>query len=72
MDKHDRSCLNNLSLRNPCHFLALGFGSGLLPKAPGTYGSLAAVPLCIALIYADLWIQLSVCILVFLLGWVRF
>lgn len=33
------------NLKNPVHFLALGFGSGLLPKAPGTYGTLAAIPL---------------------------
>ena len=35
----------NFSLLNPVHFLALGFGSGLAPKAPGTFGTLAAVPL---------------------------
>lgn len=35
----------NFRLSNPIHFLALGFGSGLAPKAPGTFGSLAAVPL---------------------------
>ncbi|MCL1067654.1 phosphatidylglycerophosphatase A [Shewanella olleyana] len=34
-----------LSLKNPVHFLALGFGSGLAAKAPGTFGTLAAVPL---------------------------
>jgi phosphatidylglycerophosphatase A len=33
------------SLKNPIHFLALGFGSGLMPKAPGTFGTLAAIPL---------------------------
>lgn len=33
-----------LRLSNPWHFLALGFGSGLSPKAPGTMGSLAALP----------------------------
>lgn len=32
-------------LANPAHFLALGFGSGLSPVAPGTFGTLAAVPL---------------------------
>jgi phosphatidylglycerophosphatase A len=31
-------------LKNPIHFLALGFGSGLMPKAPGTFGTLAAIP----------------------------
>ena len=35
----------NFRLSNPVHFLALGFGSGLAPKAPGTFGTLAAVPL---------------------------
>jgi phosphatidylglycerophosphatase A len=30
--------------RNPLHFLAFGFGSGTLPKAPGTWGSLVALP----------------------------
>jgi phosphatidylglycerophosphatase A len=34
-----------VSLKNPVHFLALGFGSGLAAKAPGTFGTLAAVPL---------------------------
>jgi phosphatidylglycerophosphatase A len=37
--------LNKLSLANPIHFLALGFGSGLAAKAPGTFGTLAAIPL---------------------------
>lgn len=31
--------------RNPIHLLAAGFGSGLAPRAPGTFGSLAALPL---------------------------
>lgn len=30
---------------NPVQFLAFGFGSGLSPKAPGTVGTLMAVPL---------------------------
>ncbi len=36
--------VKKLSLRNPVHFLALGFGSGLAAKAPGTFGTLAAIP----------------------------
>ncbi len=31
-------------LKNADHFFAFGFGSGLAPKAPGTFGTLAAVP----------------------------
>lgn len=34
----------NFKLSHPVHFLALGFGSGLAPKAPGTFGTLAALP----------------------------
>lgn len=32
-------------LLNPVHFFAFGFGSGLMPKAPGTFGTLAAIPI---------------------------
>ncbi len=32
------------SLQQPVHLIALGFGSGLAPKAPGTFGTLAALP----------------------------
>jgi len=31
-------------LKQPIQLLALGFGSGLAPKAPGTFGTLAAIP----------------------------
>lgn len=34
-----------LLLSHPAHFFALGFGSGLFPKAPGTAGTLAALPI---------------------------
>lgn len=32
-------------LRSPTMLLAFGFGSGLSPKAPGTMGTIAAIPL---------------------------
>jgi phosphatidylglycerophosphatase A len=32
-------------LSHPAHFIALGFGSGLAPWAPGTFGTLAALAL---------------------------
>jgi len=35
--------------RNPVHFLAFGLGSGAAPRAPGTFGTLAAVPLYLLL-----------------------
>ena len=37
--------LNKKVLGSPVHFLAFGFGSGLAPFAPGTFGTLAAIPL---------------------------
>lgn len=36
-------------MKNPVHFCALGFGSGLIPLMPGTFGSLAAIPLILLL-----------------------
>jgi phosphatidylglycerophosphatase A len=32
-------------LSHPTHFVALGFGVGLVPAAPGTFGTLLALPL---------------------------
>lgn len=34
-----------LNTVNPAHFFALGFGTGLSPYAPGTIGTLAALPI---------------------------
>ena len=36
-----------INLKNPVHFLAIGFGSGLLKPAPGTWGTLAGLMLSI-------------------------
>ena len=39
---------------HPAHFVALGFGAGLSPVAPGTVGTLVALPIAAALrAYAD-------------------
>lgn len=56
-------------LSSPVHFLSLGLGSGLSPKAPGTMGSLAAVPIFL-LLYWKLPAQLifMLCIPLFVLG----
>ena len=55
-------------LGHPVHFLSLGFGSGLAPKAPGTFGTLAAIPLYLALANLSSEIYLLSVILLFLLG----
>jgi phosphatidylglycerophosphatase A len=38
--------------QHPAHLIAFGFGAGLIPKAPGTWGTLVAVPLYIGAQYA--------------------
>ncbi|SQB21667.1 phosphatidylglycerophosphatase A [Citrobacter koseri] len=44
LPRHKDVAKSRLSLRNPWHLLATGFGSGLSPIIPGTMGSLAAIP----------------------------
>lgn len=41
--KHSIDGLNQTVLTHPVHFLAFGFGSGLAPVAPGTFGTIMAV-----------------------------
>ena len=36
-------------LSHPAHFIALGFGSGLAPRAPGTFGTLAGLAIFLLL-----------------------
>jgi phosphatidylglycerophosphatase A len=55
-------------LRNPIQLLALGFGSGLAPKAPGTVGTLAAIPFYFLLAYCSLEWQLVIIVLAFMGG----
>lgn len=60
--------LARLSLSNPVHFLALGFGSGLAPKAPGTFGTLAAVPLYMLMSGLSLTVYVAITLLVTVAG----
>ncbi len=55
-------------LRNPAHLLSFGFGSGLAPKAPGTFGTLAAVPFYWLLSGLSLPLYLALTALAALLG----
>ena len=59
---------DNFRIANPIHFLALGFGSGLLPKAPGTFGTLAAIPLYLLLSPSSMSIYLAVVIVMSIAG----
>jgi phosphatidylglycerophosphatase A len=54
--------------RNPRHLLAYGLGSGAAPVAPGTFGTLAAIPLALLLQPLEPAPYLALVILLFLLG----
>ena len=58
----------NFRVTNPIHFLALGFGSGLLPKAPGTFGTLAAIPLYLLLAPSSMIVYLIAVIVMSIVG----
>lgn len=53
---------------HPVHFFSFGFGSGLMPKAPGTFGSLAAFLLIYGLSSVTIPIYLLVTVLACVLG----
>ncbi|MDH5360833.1 MAG: phosphatidylglycerophosphatase A [Gammaproteobacteria bacterium] len=55
-------------LLNPLHLLSLGFGSGLSPLAPGTMGTLVAVPIYLLLMTAGYPVYLLALIIFTLLG----
>ena len=55
-------------LKQPSLFVALGLGSGLVPLAPGTFGTLVAVPFYFMLVQTPLWIYGLIVVLAFILG----
>lgn len=57
-------------LKHPTHFVALGFGSGLSPKAPGTAGTVVALPMFALLTTLAIspTVQLIVIAVLFVLG----
>ena len=54
--------------RNPWHFLAFGFGTGLASKAPGTWGTLAGLAFVPFLQMLPLWLGLFIIVLATLFG----
>jgi phosphatidylglycerophosphatase A len=60
--------LNRKVLTNPVHFLAFGFGSGLAPFAPGTFGTLAAIPLYLLMTSLSLPLYLVIVAVVSIVG----
>lgn len=55
-------------MRDPVHILAFGFGTGLAPFAPGTFGSLVGVLLFWLTMDFGLYVQLGVALVAALAG----
>jgi phosphatidylglycerophosphatase A len=53
---------------HPVNFLSLGFGSGLSPVAPGTFGTLVAVPLYLLFAQLDIALYIGLTLLITLVG----
>lgn len=55
-------------LKRPVCFLGLGFGLGLAPKAPGTFGTLAAIPVYLLMENLQIEHYLLLTVFAFILG----
>jgi len=66
----DLTILPNLKFlfKHPAYFLALGFGTGLSRKAPGTLGTLAAIPLYLLISSYSSFSQILIAIFFAIIG----
>lgn len=63
--------LSNKVWCRPTYFIAFGFGSGLMPVAPGTWGTLAALPLYLLMMHTSPMVYALMTLLAFAFGvWV--
>lgn len=60
--------LTKFVFSHPIHFLSFGFGSGLAPKAPGTFGTLAGIPIYLLMFQLPLLDFIGLTLLLSLLG----
>ncbi|XQW85927.1 phosphatidylglycerophosphatase A [Thalassotalea piscium] len=58
----------NFTLSDPIQFFALGFGSGLAPKAPGTFGTLAAIPIFYLMSFLDVYSYAAIVLVMAVIG----
>ena len=54
--------------QNPWHFLAFGFGSGLAKFAPGTFGTLVAIPVYLLMVQLPWLIYGLITLVAFVIG----
>ena len=64
----DTSVSESVSLKDPGHLLCLGLGTGLMPKAPGTWGSLLAIPLFLVVTPYGQLVYVAVVVVLFFAG----
>ena len=60
--------IKQIVLRNPVHIFSFGFGTGLSPIAPGTMGTLIAIPIYLVLASFSIFIYLSFIVILFIAG----
>jgi phosphatidylglycerophosphatase A len=58
----------NFLIARPAHFLALGCGSGLAPKAPGTIGTIVGLPLFYLIANYTIYLQIMIITVFFIMG----
>ena len=72
MSKSDKQIshaeLRRAFFKHPIHWLAMGFGTGLAPKAPGTFGTLATLPFILLTVSQNLMIKACILLLICLAG----
>ena len=55
-------------MRDPVHLFAFGFGSGLSPWAPGTFGTLIAIPIVLFVMQFGFAVHLAFAVLAAIFG----
>ena len=59
---------SKFNLKRPHQFFGLGFGLGLAPKAPGTFGTFAALPFIFITMHYPLWLQIVFAVVISIFG----
>ena len=54
--------------QDPSYFIGFGFGSGLMPIAPGTWGTVAAIPIYLLINDFTWWLYLAIVVFAFIIG----
>jgi len=53
---------------NPIHWFAMGFGTGLAPQAPGTFGTLATLPFILLTASQNLSVKITILLIICVCG----